>query len=72
MAAFVADWFRELGLEVEMVEPVAGRPSVVAVLRGAGGGRSLMLNAHLDTVGAGGMLRAFDPFDVSVRASRRP
>src|SRR2546430_15717160 len=38
-----------------------GRPSVVGVLRGSGGGRSLMLNAHMDTVGAGGMKSAFTP-----------
>jgi acetylornithine deacetylase len=31
------------------------------VLRGSGGGRSLMLNAHMDTVGAGGMKDAFTP-----------
>jgi acetylornithine deacetylase len=62
IAAFVAGWLREQGLEVEVVEPVAGRPSVVGVLRGSGGGRSLMLNAHLDTVGQGGMSRPFDPF----------
>jgi acetylornithine deacetylase len=34
---------------------------VVGVLRGSGGGSSLMLNAHMDTVGAGGMVRAFEP-----------
>jgi len=31
----------------------AGRPNVVAVLRGAGGGRSLILNAHVDAVAPG-------------------
>lgn len=61
IAKFVASWLRDAGLEVEIVEPVAGRPSVVGVLRGSGGGQSLMLNAHMDTVGAGGMARAFEP-----------
>ena len=61
IARFVASWLREAGLEVEIVEPVAGRPSVVGVLRGSGGGRSLMLNAHMDTVGAGGMAQPFEP-----------
>src|ERR1700704_1620509 len=57
IASFVASWLRGHGLAVEIVEPVAGRPSVVGVLAGAdgGGGSSLMLNAHMDTVGAGGM-----------------
>ena len=31
----------------------AGRPNVVGTLRGTGGGRSLILNAHIDTVVAG-------------------
>ena len=61
IASFVAGFMRDAGLEVTMVEPVAGRPSVVGVLRGSGGGRSLMLNAHMDTVGAGGMADAFTP-----------
>src|SRR6266566_866783 len=67
IARFVASWLSDAGLAVEIVEPVAGRPSVVGVLRGTGGGRSLMLNAHLDTVGAGGMTSAFSP---SVRDGR--
>jgi acetylornithine deacetylase/succinyl-diaminopimelate desuccinylase-like protein len=61
IARFVASWLTSAGLEVEMVEPVPGRPSAVGVLRGSGGGRSLMLNAHMDTVGAGGMADAFTP-----------
>src|SRR5262245_6078329 len=61
IADFVASWLAEAGLEVSVVEPVPGRPSVVGVLRGSGGGKSLMLNAHMDTVGAGGMADAFTP-----------
>jgi len=61
IAAFVASWLRDSGLEVTVVEPAARRPSVVGVLPGSGGGRSLMLNAHMDTVGAGGMPGAFSP-----------
>jgi len=61
IASFVAGWLSDVGLEVTIVEPAPGRPSVVGVLRGSGGGRSLMLNAHMDTVGAGGMSDAFTP-----------
>src|SRR6266581_7199165 len=61
IAAFVARWLSDIGLEVTVVEPVRGRPSVVGVLRGRGGRRSLMLNAHMDTVGAGGMASPFSP-----------
>ena len=61
IAEFVARWLKSAGLEVDVIEPVSGRPSVVGVLRGSGGGSSLMLNAHMDTVGAGGMTDAFTP-----------
>ena len=67
IADFVAAWLRDIGCEVTMVEPVPGRPSVVGIVRGTGGGRSLMLNAHMDTVGAGGMESPFTP---SVRDGR--
>ncbi|HEX9084685.1 MAG TPA: M20/M25/M40 family metallo-hydrolase, partial [Gemmatimonadaceae bacterium] len=71
IATFVASWLRDQGLIVEIVETVSGRPSVVAILRGKGGGRSLMLNAHMDTVGAGGMQDAFKPFVESGRIHGR-
>jgi acetylornithine deacetylase len=54
IAAFVARWLERAGLRVETVEPEPGRPSVVATAPGNGGGRSLLLNAHLDTVALGG------------------
>ena len=61
IAARVADILAALGLEVETVEPEPGRPSVIGRRRGVGGGRSLMLNGHLDTVGVEGMVRPFEP-----------
>jgi acetylornithine deacetylase/succinyl-diaminopimelate desuccinylase family protein len=67
IAAFVAEWLTKEGLAVQMAEPLPGRTSVIAVLPGAGGGASLMLNAHMDTVGAGGMK---DPFVPLVRDGR--
>jgi acetylornithine deacetylase len=60
IAAFVADWLERAGLDVTVVEPVPGRPSVVGIARGTGGGRSLLLNAHLDTVGVAAMETPFD------------
>jgi acetylornithine deacetylase/succinyl-diaminopimelate desuccinylase-like protein len=53
LALFVAEWCERHGLELELLGDE--RPSVVATRRGSGGGRSLMLNAHLDTVGVAGM-----------------
>ena len=64
---FTAETLGELGLEVERHEPVPGRVSITGRLRGAGGGRSLMLNAHYDTVGVGGMA---EPFSGEVRSGR--
>jgi acetylornithine deacetylase len=61
IARLVAAWMEQAGLAVDTLEPVAGRPSVVGVARGSGGGRSLMLNAHLDTVGTAGMAGPFAP-----------
>jgi acetylornithine deacetylase len=61
IARFVADWAEAAGLAVDIVEPSPGRPSVVATARGQAGGRSLMLNAHLDTVGVAGMAAPHEP-----------
>jgi acetylornithine deacetylase len=51
---FVARWLEERGVEAEYEELAPGRANVVGRVRGSGGGRSLMLNAHTDTVGLGG------------------
>ncbi len=52
---------RDIGLETTLFSEVPERPSVVGILRGRGGGRSLMLNGHLDTVGPGGMRQPWQP-----------
>ena len=59
IARYVADALVEMGLAVEKFEPEPGRVSVVGILKGTGGGKSLMLNAHLDTVGVDGMKQPF-------------
>jgi len=63
-----ADWttteMERLGMSVRRFEAEPGRASVVGVLAGTGGGRSLMLYAHLDTVGIEGMP---EPFAAEVR-----
>jgi acetylornithine deacetylase len=58
-AAFVARWLERAGLEVEVVESRAGRPSVIGRTRASG--RTLLLNGHLDTVGLAGMDRPLEP-----------
>jgi acetylornithine deacetylase len=59
IACYLAIALRDMGLEVAVHEPQPARPSVVGILRGSGGGHSLMLNAHIDTVGVEGMSDAF-------------
>lgn len=61
IADFVAGWARAHGLEVRTLDAVAARPSVIVRAPGGGGGRTLMLNAHLDTVGVAGMRAPFEP-----------
>jgi acetylornithine deacetylase len=62
IARFVAEWFERAGLEVVWDEAAPGRPNVIGIARGTGDGRSLLLNAHMDTVGVVGMERPHDPY----------
>ena len=55
IARFVAGWARDAGLEATVLEHTAGRPSVLVRAAGTGGGRTLLLCGHLDTVGAEGV-----------------
>jgi acetylornithine deacetylase len=56
IARHIADWLRERGFEVSLQDTGApDRPNVIGILRGSGGGRALMLNGHVDTVGVAGM-----------------
>lgn len=59
IAGFVADWCAGAGLEVEVGVHEPGRESVIATGRGRGGGRTLLLDAHTDTVGVAGMAEPF-------------
>ncbi|MFC5818669.1 ArgE/DapE family deacylase [Nonomuraea harbinensis] len=68
IAGFCGEWLAARGFEVHRLDKRGARPSVVAVARGAGGGRSLMLNGHLDTVGVAGY--DGDPFGPEIRDGR--
>jgi acetylornithine deacetylase len=61
IARFVVAWLQDRGVGTQVYEAAPGRPSVVARVPGKGGGRSLMLYAHMDTVGVSGMTGPFDP-----------
>jgi acetylornithine deacetylase len=62
IAQYIADWLERAGLEVQLIEPAPGRPNVVAIARGRGGGKTLLLNGHMDTVGVGDMANLHKPF----------
>src|SRR3954451_12223458 len=49
MAVFMVDTFEELGLQVQWQQVEDGRANVLGTWRGAGGGKSLMFNGHMDT-----------------------
>ena len=60
---FIADHLESVGMEVNTQDVVDDRFNVIGVLRGRGGGRSLMMNGHTDTVGGKGMtIEPFKPF----------
>src|SRR5262245_47585150 len=81
---FLAERLRAAGAEIDLWEPdadelqgkplvppgldFAGRPQLVARLPGRGGGRSLLLNGHIDVVSAEPLdLWTSDPFRAEVR-----
>jgi acetylornithine deacetylase len=67
IAGFVAEWARAAGLRADVLEATPGRPSVVVRAPGTGGGRTLLLCAHTDTVGTEGMA---DPHSPRVEGDR--
>ncbi|EGR49662.1 peptidase M20 [Trichoderma reesei QM6a] len=50
IARYITAWMEHRDIESHWIEPTSGRPSVVGIVRGLGGGKSLMLNGHIDTV----------------------
>ncbi len=73
IARFVADYLTRAGLQSsfrECAPPSTNklcRANAVGILKGQGGGRSLMFNGHLDTVGVAGMR---EPFSARVEGGR--
>lgn len=59
--AFVADWLKGIGAEVEIDMVAPQRPNVIARIRGAGGGPRFLWEGHLDTVQVTGMKAPFAP-----------
>jgi succinyl-diaminopimelate desuccinylase len=69
MAERVTAWMEPTGARIHTVDTFAGRPSVAAVLEGGrGGGTTLVLNGHMDTVAVDDLDRwTSDPFSADVR-----
>ena len=66
-ARHIAGLLAEAGLEPEILEPVPGRGSVHARLRGDGtGGEPLLLLSHLDVVPAPAERWTHDPFAADI------
>jgi acetylornithine deacetylase len=61
IARFVTAWSRAAGLTADVLRGTPGRASVIVRAPGSGGGRTLALCAHLDTVGVGGMRAPHTP-----------
>jgi acetylornithine deacetylase len=68
IADYCAAWLSTRGFTTVRLESTPGRPSILATGAGRGGGRSIMLNGHLDTVS----LAAYDgdPLDPVVDDGR--
>lgn len=84
---YMAGFLERLGCEVDIFEPdnermkaypgynqghsYAGRPVVVGTYRGTGGGKSLILNGHMDTMPSGDLDRwETDPWKMTERDGR--
>ncbi len=64
IAHFIARLLEHAGVEVALQDVAPGRPNVIGRLRGSGGGKTLILNAHTDVVTVEGMK---DPFSAHVQ-----
>lgn len=64
----LADYFNDVGLSFELQPIDKRRSNIIARVQGAGGGRSLALNGHLDTVPPYNM--TIDPFGAVIENNR--
>lgn len=67
ISAYIAQELQACGMQVDRRELAPGRFNVIGVRKGRGGGKSLLWNAHMDTVGSNGMEQ---PFKAEVRDGR--
>jgi acetylornithine deacetylase len=71
VSRLVAEVYRQMDAEVDIFGIEAGRENAVGVIRGAGGGRSLIYNGHVDVVPAGRVENwRHDPFSGRIEGER--
>ncbi len=68
IAKYLAKYLEELEFKVEWDETTKGRPSVIGTFGPDDPGRTLLFEAHIDTVGIAGMVRP--PFEAQVENGR--
>jgi len=67
VASYIAAVFKREGIPYEILEPVPGRASIVARLKGNGSKRPVLMLAHEDVVPVDRAHWSFDPFAADVR-----
>ncbi|MCB0851223.1 MAG: ArgE/DapE family deacylase [Bacteroidetes bacterium] len=65
LARFMGKYMENMGLEVSYQDLGNNRVNAIGVLKGSGGGKTIMLNGHLDTVGIEGM--TIDPLEPTLK-----
>ncbi len=70
IAPFIENKYKELGLDVAVLEGEAGRPNVVARKVGAGGGPTFLLFGHTDVVDAKKEEWSFDPWEGKIEGGK--
>ncbi len=68
VATYVCDYFDRIGVEFHTGEVLPGRSNVIGRLPGKDSSRSLLLEAHMDTVSVAGM--TIDPFAAETSAGK--
>src|ERR1700749_3439817 len=67
VATYIAGVFKREGIAYELLEPVPGRASIVARLKGTGAQRPVLLLAHEDVVPVDRSHWTVDPFSADVK-----
>lgn len=71
VAHFIANYLKEMGLEVHIDEVVPGRPNVIGILKGKEDGKTLFYEGHTDVVTAGDLNEwHYPPFEAVIDNGR--